>query len=286
MKPLPDAHFNNHRKWDQFRRFHAFSEHNTVVTFDDGSALINDLYRSNFGGDDYRLWRDRNFIICNTSDLSFLKRIDITTSLGDRVRHKVEFVDPEDDTKTLTNASLAKITADSSEGQQLLIDLDHNVAVRFSRRRVYRPMANLTFTSPVSKDAMNCGGVFYPSPDAAPIGAAIRVTKPTKIDAEQKAAFDALTSASRSWAFMEFGYERTKTSPYTFFNELKQRYPEIAKVGIFFENPFVVDHEYLIDKTFNDVQPYMRARLAFAGWRVSRAATHHENLKVRVTPVA
>ena len=193
----PSDHFNPHRlgpgattDWDRFRLHHVFTDKRLFVHFETGETCITTRFVGRLGNSDYRLYRDRNVIIASTTnDLSVLLK-----------KHDLALVDPKTGTHIPTTW-LQKTDDGSLDAQLMAIDLDHLMAVNIRPARGavggHDPRRNWVDRKP--KHIQQAPGAYYPTRDAEPEGYSIRLSRPYKMDADEKEHMESIKTACRAW---------------------------------------------------------------------------------------
>ena len=260
-------------EWDRFRLHHVFTDHNFVVHFETGEICVTTRFNGRVGANGYRLYKDRNVIIASTSDHSF-------TSL--LRTHNIALLDPETD-KPVPAAWMQK-TADHKSAQQVLvIDLDHMVAVGM------HPTSRMPETKDPRRDWLyrkprhiqQAPGVYYPSPNVAPEGHSIRLTRPHTMTDDEKAHEEGMVRAAKAWWAMS-GWEETfnRGNSYDTWEKLSKA-DDRTSPQIRSDSGSSVRWSWLKDKNFSDVGLLNCARLALYGVSHSRVESCHTHLDVR-----
>jgi hypothetical protein len=297
MQPYNAAKAETNVHWDRFQLRHAFTDHNMFIHFETGESVATMAAVNRVGESDYRLYRDRNVIIAKTSSPSWPS---LMKSFGMAV------IDPETN-DTVSAAWLNTTLSGKQDGQLMLIDLDHNIAVSMERGHIpvdmHDPRWGWIERKP--RHIRKTPGAYYPTPESTPEGFGIRLSRPTKLSADERDHKRGIEAACKAW-WSTAGWESmtdprnglgstgwsTRDALWEADDDHFDKNPDLVPTRVersrspsslyeqrhYFEKPVVWSKVQNI--TFAILPPTARARIALNGVEVERSACVRSWLRV------
>ena len=257
-------------EWDRFRLHHVFTDHSLMVHFETGETCVTTRFFGRMGESDYRLYKDRNIILASTTSGNF------TTLLQ---KHEIALLDPETN-KPMPASWLQKTSRGKVNQQLLVIDLDHMVAVNMHPTLSHTdPRRGWVQRKP--RHVQQAPGAYYPTPESAPEGYGVRLTRPYKMTDDEKAHKNSLIRAAKAWWTMS-GWAEESEHDVTVWRQLCAKSGFTAALA-YSEMRTPVEWLNIKDKEFSDLNHVTRAKLVWNGATTNRVASYHTHLDVKAT---
>lgn len=256
-------------RWDQFDLLHQYTDWRTVIHFQTGEMCVTTQHRGRMEKSDYRLCKERNIMILSTTDF------DSRQLLHD---HGLQLCHPETGEK-IVDSWLQKRPAGGTRRQMLVVDLDHDVAVRLDPARVTPPRTPHLDWAP--RHIQRARGVYYPTPTSRPLGYPVTVCRPHKLTPEERAHKTKLEASVRTWWALS-GWAETgrRLGVLGLANKLAEVSGEGSHRWIPWRGPTQWWHD-VKDMDLADMSPLKRWWIMVGGIKVQREEEVVDYLKVK-----